>query len=105
MESVLVALIVIALVLFSILTLANTALVAQSALAKDWQAMQEVSNARAATRLMISDVQAQYGTVDVTIQNDGNAGLADFDEWDLILQYYAAAGLPDRVGALRHRPL
>jgi hypothetical protein len=90
METVLVTLIVMALVLFAIPTLANSALTAQNSSVQDWQHLQEVSIERAATSLEIGDVQAQNNTIDLTIENKGNTKLYDFDEWDVIVQYYAA---------------
>jgi len=91
METVLAALIVISLILFAIPTLVNSALTAQNSFVEDWQSLQQVSIERSATSLAISDAQAQNNIVDLTIRNVGTTKLADFEEWDLILQYDAVS--------------
>ena len=90
METILVVLIVMGLVLFAIPTLTNAALSAHDAVAEDWRVMEAAVTLRADTSLAITDVQAQNNTVDLTIRNQGNARLADFEAWDLILEYYAS---------------
>ena len=94
MESILAALIVIMLILFTALTGAYNFMSSQDTLQGTWQEMQDRVNERARTDLTPIDTQIQSSgaVVELTLRNDGDARLADFDQWDLIFQYYEELG-------------
>ena len=43
---------------------------------------------RARTDLSTVDAETMAGIVNVTLRNEGDTKLADFDQWDVIIQYY-----------------
>lgn len=83
------AVLVIALLLLTVLTLSEQFLSSHEAVAESWREMQERVGERARTDL--SSVEAQTissgAVVEITLRNDGDTKLADFDRWDVILQY------------------
>ncbi len=89
MENVLIALLCIALMIFAGFTIAQITLDSQSDVATAWKEME--SNSRQIARTDISSLGARTingGTIGLTLANAGETKLEDFDEWDVILQYY-----------------
>ncbi len=91
METVIAAAVVVTLILLAALTLFQDALITQDAIAVAWRELEERSGDRARTDLTPIDVAVTDGgkNVEVTLRNDGDVKLANFDRWDVILQYYA----------------
>jgi len=92
METVISALIVIALLVITVLGLAQASLSAQAGIAQASSAMQERVSQRARTNIVPLNVQAMpqdapADTVQITLKNTGSTKLADFTQWDVILQY------------------
>jgi len=89
METVIPAIIVITLLLLATFVISEQSLTAQEAVSESWQEMQERVEER--TRTALSPVEAETreagAKVEITLQNDGDTKLADFDQWDVILQY------------------
>jgi hypothetical protein len=89
METTITGLIVITVLLLAILTLSYSFLSAQDAVLESWQEMEERLGERARTD--ISPLEATTNPlgdiVEVTFKNEGDTKLADFDRWDVILQY------------------
>jgi len=94
MDTVLASLIIITLLIFSILTISNTYLSAQDALVQSWKDMEQRTEARAHTDILVTDVTVSNSgsTLDVTLDNRGNEKLAAFEDWDVIVQYYTLSG-------------
>lgn len=92
MESVLPAFIVILLLLFSTLAPAQSYLSSQDRIQVSRQAMEARMLDRARTDLasISAQVSDDGAAVELTVRNTGQTKLADFDQWDLILQYYDA---------------
>lgn len=90
MESVLTAFIIIFLLLFGVLTLSDAFVSTQNELADSWQAMGTRLEAQADSHFMLLAAEAEPGgtTINMTLRNTGNTKLADFDRWDVIIQYY-----------------
>ncbi len=90
METAITALIVIALLLLVVLTISERYFSAQEAVVKSWQAMEEQMEERAGTNPAPVDAGTIAGgaIVEVTLRNEGDIKLADFDRWDVIIQYY-----------------
>jgi hypothetical protein len=82
--------------LFGVLTLADAALSAQDALQESWQGMGARLGEQARTR--VSSVEAHTGdigtSIELTLQNSGDMRLVDFDQWDVVLEYYDDNNLP-----------
>lgn len=89
MENVISALIVIALLVLAIVGLSQVSISSQASIAKSSGLMQERTGDRARTNITpLSAQTASLGSqVLVTLKNIGSTKLADFDEWDVILQY------------------
>ncbi len=93
METVVAALIIIALVLFGMLTLAHGYLSAQDQILESWQAMEARVGEQSRTSLLPVRAEALGvgDVVEITVRNDGHTKLADYQQWDVILQYDAAS--------------
>ncbi len=89
METAITGLIVLTILMLTILTLSYSFLSSQDAVLESWREMDERMGERARTD--ISSLGATTNpvgdTVEVTLRNDGDTKLADFDQWDVILQY------------------
>lgn len=91
METVITSLIVIALIVISIVGLSQAAITAQGNIAQSSGQMQERLGERTRTNITTLGAQALpadgAGTsVRVTLKNTGSTKLADFNQWDVILQ-------------------
>jgi len=89
METALTGLIVIAILVLAILTIAHSYLSAQDALLESWQEMEARLGEQTRTDLSPIGAETKGGgaIVEVTLQNAGNTKLADFDRWDVIVEY------------------
>ena len=94
MEQVVVAVILIFLLLFGVLTLTNAFIQAQSTLEVSWEEMN--SRASEISNTSISPVEMRIlnagGEIEVTIRNGGATKLADYDRWDVFAEYYEDGG-------------
>ncbi len=90
MESLITVILVVTLILFAGLNIFQETLDAQNDLSTTWQEMEDLSGERARTQLtpISSTIKNDGGTVEVILKNEGSTKLADFDRWDVILQYY-----------------
>ena len=85
METVIPALIVIALLLMVAFMISEQALSAQENVATSWREMQERVEERARTNISAEAI-SDCDVVTITLSNEGDTKLADFDQWDVILQ-------------------
>lgn len=90
MESALATIILVIVLLFGVLTLADTYFTTQDTLLAATQAMNARNQEQARTELsLIAAATKNSGAnVELTFKNTGNTKLADFEQWDLIVQYY-----------------
>ena len=87
METAIPAIIIIALLLLTSVTLAEQVLSSHEDAAESWLEMEERQLDRSRTQISILDAYAPSDTqVDVTVRNDGQEKLADFERWDVILR-------------------
>ncbi|MFN8449871.1 MAG: cadherin-like domain-containing protein [Anaerolineae bacterium] len=89
MEQIIVAVILIFLLLFGVLTLTNALLQAQSTLEVSWEEMnsrasQDQNTAISPVGLRILNAGSE---IEVTIRNSGATKLADYDRWDVFVEY------------------
>jgi hypothetical protein len=89
METAIVGLIVIGLLILVVGGVAFNALTAQATLADASRAMQERAGERARTNLAPVNATASGAgdLVFVTLKNSGTQKLADYEKWDVVLQY------------------
>jgi hypothetical protein len=94
MENALPGLIVITILLLAVLTLGQASLATQGAVLESWRGMEERLEDRARTNLSSVYAETSVGgtTVEVALRNDGNTKLADFERWDVIVQYHQSGG-------------
>lgn len=94
MDSALVSLILITLVLFGVLTLSESYFATQDAILGATAVRTAFTEERTRTNLtLVGAATLNGGTlVELTIKNSGSTKLADFEQWDLLLQYYTATG-------------
>lgn len=71
------------------MTIAQSALSTTDSVATAWKEMEETSGEIARTNISSLGATTSDGvTIDVTLDNVGETKLVDFEEWDVILQYY-----------------
>jgi len=94
METILTAFIVLALILFATLTIFSGYLNAQDTLRVSWQEMQTRLSDQLHTDLSpVGAVTRSSGAViELTFRNDGDTRLTDFQDWDVIVEYYTPPG-------------
>ena len=91
METVIPALIVITLLLLAGFMISEQALSAQESVAMSWLEMQERVEERARTNISagdtISETDLVWTIITITLSNDGDTKLANFEQWDVIVEY------------------
>lgn len=89
MESVISGAIILFLILFAVLTFAEDSVAAQTSVQVAWQEMQSRVETRSRVRLRASNARIvdRGAVMEITLVNDGNTKLADFEAWDTIVQY------------------
>lgn len=94
MDTAVPALIIIAVILYGTLTLAHGYLTTQDRMARAWRVMEGRVFDQARTHLSLVNATTLPGddAIEITIRNDGQTRLADFDRWDVILQYDTDSG-------------
>ncbi len=90
METSIATLIILTVVLFGVLTMTQVYLSAQDTILESWREMEERLGERARTNISLGATSATTITVTTILTNDGDTKLADFDQWDVILQYNGA---------------
>lgn len=95
MESALVTLILVTVVLFGVLTIADSYFAAQDALMMARQELEARNLERAGTVLALvgTETKNDGAVVEITFRNEGSTKLADFEQWDVVVQYYSATGI------------
>jgi archaellum component FlaF (FlaF/FlaG flagellin family) len=94
MESAVAAVIILTVFLFAVFNSALTFFTAQDSIMESWQVMEVRMEDRSRTSIDIinAETDASGEVVEITLTCDGNTRLADFDQWDVILQYDSAFG-------------
>ena len=87
METSIASIIVVMILLFAILTTSHTYLSTQEVVLESWREMEQRLGDRARTMLSPTGAGTDGATVTFTLENEGGTKLADFDQWDVILQY------------------
>lgn len=92
MDTVLVALLVMMVILYGVLTLTSGWLSSQRLATDAWADRDARAVERSAAGLRITEATAWQGQVTLTVENSGGARLADYAGWDLILHCYTSTG-------------
>ncbi|MBC7237737.1 MAG: hypothetical protein H5T69_17995 [Chloroflexi bacterium] len=104
MHVILVTLIVISLALFAVTPIAQIHFSNQEMTRAGWREMVERERTRADTHLEVVSAQAQNLAMTAVLRNVGTTKLADWSQWDVIVQYYGLTGnlvicwLPSEAG-------
>ncbi len=95
MENAITGLIVVTLLLLAVFTIGQTYLTTQGAVLESWRGMEERLGERFRTNLSPVRAEVLVGGhfVELTLQNDGDTKLADFERWDVIVQYHEDGGM------------
>lgn len=104
MEQIVVAVILIFLLIFGVLTLSGAFIEAQSTLEMSWEEMNSRASALASTGISPVELRIlnEGSEIEVTIRNSGGTKLADYDRWDVFTEYYAD-GEVYRTGRLAYQ--
>lgn len=93
MESILSAIVVIFVILFAVLTLSYAFMSSQDMLQVTWVEMENRFDEQNRTQLDVEGAKTANGgtTILLRVRNDGDVKVADFEEWDVIAQYFDTA--------------
>jgi hypothetical protein len=92
METALVSIICIALIVFGGMTMSQGFMTSVDASTTGLEEMGQRDETIMRTELTSVDTSiSANGTLEITIENSGHTKLADFDKWDVIVQYYDGA--------------
>lgn len=94
MESALASILLITLLLFGVLTLSDTYLTTQHVLLAATQAMTARTQEQTHTALTLIGAATKNSgaNLELTLRNTGSTKVADFEQWDLVVQYYTVQG-------------
>lgn len=83
-----------ALILVGMLTLASGSISSVDMLSGSWKDMEQRMTDRSRTEIDCTDWSVTGGGADLhlTVQNNGQVALGQFDRWDIILQYHGDSG-------------
>ncbi|MDD5093383.1 MAG: hypothetical protein PHV74_03250 [Dehalococcoidia bacterium] len=90
METILIAVVCIALILFGALTLSQVSLSSTDEISIAWRQMEDNSGDIARTEItsMGAETQNAGAIVELTLENTGETKLRSFEKWDVIIQYH-----------------
>ncbi len=93
MDTALAALLLITVLFYGVLTFSETYFTAQDRLLVATQEREARTDTRARTALTLVGIETQSAgaIIEITLRNVGTTKLADFDQWDVLIQYYTAA--------------
>lgn len=93
MDTVIVSIICIVLVVFGGMTMAQGFFSSVDSSTLGWDAMEaRDGNIMRTEMAVVSTAMPSASRLEVTLRNDGQTKLGDFDDWDLIVQYYDGSG-------------
>ena len=92
MQTAIAAALGIAFLLSGLGVLAQSGFTSINVLTEAWDSMEERSSEIADTRIEVLSSSHSAPNVDVTLKNSGLFSLGNFDEWDVLVQYYEAGG-------------
>lgn len=97
MENVLAAVIIIFLILFGTLTLSSAFISAQEIVYDAWEDANQRQNVLSNTRITPQDLRILSGgsQIEMTLTNTGSVKLADFQQWDVFVDYFDSALVPN----------
>ena len=87
MEAAIASLIVMTMLLYGMLSTSHSHLSAQDAVLQSWRETERRLADDARTGISLTGAATDGNTVTLTLENAGETRLADFDQWDVILQY------------------
>ena len=91
METVVAAFLILIVIFAAVLTLSQASLAAQDSVQESWRDMEVRYDKQSRTDLavigVVTDEEAGEGMT-VTLRNEGDTRLTDFDQWDVFLEYY-----------------
>ena len=89
MENVFIAIFCIALLLFGALTISEASLNSTDEIASAWRQMEETSGEISRTNISsVGAVVTSANSFEVTLKNEGETKLQNFEDWDVIVQYF-----------------
>ena len=92
MSNAIVSLVVIALMLMAVLTWSQTAFTAYDSVSQSLKQTVQATQETARTDITVIQTQGNESFVRVYVLNSGAVHLAQFAEWDVLVQYYDASG-------------
>ena len=93
MDTAVASVILIAIAMFAALTFTHSYLSSQDVVVQSWREMEERWGERARTQISaLSAETLDADSVQVTLSNEGDTKLADFEEWDVIVKYDSTGG-------------
>jgi hypothetical protein len=92
MDTILVSVVSLALIIISTLTMTFTTFQSTAKLADAWKELQKQSDAILQTNIrLVMPENYRGGQFTISVVNDGNANLSDYEDWDALVQYESGA--------------
>jgi archaellum component FlaF (FlaF/FlaG flagellin family) len=96
MDTAITGLIIITVLLLAVMGLYEHYFSAQDTILESWRELEERTEEKSRTDLSVAGTEVPLfssgNTVNITVKNDGDTKLADFEQWDVILQYTGTDG-------------
>jgi hypothetical protein len=94
MENILAAFIILTILIFALLSLFQAFVTTQDVLHTSWQQAETRLEERLRTDISpaAAAVKSSGAIIELVVSNDGDTKIADFDQWDVIVQHYNASG-------------
>ena len=93
MSTIITALVLIAMILTTSLTLAQSSFTSMDYLTQCWKLVSEAVKESLRTSITVISAQESGGSIEVLIRNSGSERIAQFDNWDVLVQYYDDSGV------------
>jgi len=89
MENAITTILLIGLLLFGAMTVSSSSMNAIDEVADSWRIMEQHDRNTRLTSITVASCLTETGgaTLEVSIRNNGNSAVADFDYWDVIVRY------------------
>lgn len=101
MSNALVTLFVVALMLVAVLTWSSVTFDSMDSGVESWKAMVEAAEETSRTDIEVTGAEKKALFVEVLVENTGKVNLAQFDNWDVLVEYYDGNDTY-RVGSLTY---
>lgn len=88
MSTIIAALVLIAMILTTSLTLAQSSFTSMDYMAQCWKVIEEAVRDSLRTSITVVSAQVSGGSIELLIRNSGSERINQFEDWEVLVQYY-----------------